>query len=431
MNRKALFSLLLTAAFVVPAFADDPLTTNVVSNITAAQRWPWNGKVDINYTLTSEDANPIFRVAFFGQVGSGEPFALDALEGDGACGVTFAAGVKRVTWDASVDKPNIESNNVKFGIIGLDVTEAADYLVLDLNNYTMSYNMAGPDLEHDTQKACKTLKIWFKRIKAGTFMMGSASDEPGREPKGYREHKHQVTITKPFYVGVFECTDAQYQKINAEVTSTNLYPKVQIKREALRGTSLGMTWPTYTDHRVGANSFFGRLRQKTGYGLKFDLPTEAQWEMAARDKGDGTYHGDYVWNDGSSFVKTRIIDETDPENPIYETYTDWSDLDRLGWYQDTRQVNGFPHEVGTKAPGINGLYDIHGNVWEYCLDREKAPSTSPVVDPVGDTRTSNKNFVIKGGGVYKTDPEGYCRMAMRLVKNDTNNNCGFRIFIVF
>lgn len=429
MNRKALFSLLLTAAFVVPAFADDPLTTNVVSNITAAQRWPWNGKVDINYTLTSEDANPIFRVAFFGQVGSGEPFALNTLEGEGSCGVTFASGVKRVTWDASIDAPNIESNNVKFGIIALDVTDAADYLVLDLNNFTMSYNMAGPDLEHDTQKACKTLKIWFKRIKAGTFYMGSATDEPGRQPTGYYEDKHEVTITKPFYIGVFECTEAQYAAIT-DSTSSSKFPKVQIKYEDMRGSKYGVTWPTYTDRRVDANSFFGKMRQKTGYGLKFDLPTEAQWEMAARDKGDGTYHDDYVWNDGTTFWKTNI-DETDPENPIITKYVDYSDLTNLAWFADQTGDKGTVHEVGLKRPGINGLYDIHGNAWEQCIDRMLSHlNTSPVTDPVGGSTAKNL-AVVKGGSIYKTDPPNYCRMAMRQQKNAKNNNVGFRIAIVF
>ena len=368
-------------------------------------------------------------MAFFGQIGSGEPFALDALEGDGSCGVTFSAGVKRVTWDASVDKPNIESNNVKFGIIGLDVTDAADYLVLDLNNFTMSYNMAGPDLVHDTQGNCKTWKIWFKRINAGTFYMGSATDEPGRQPTGYYEDKHEVTITKPFYIGVFECTEAQYAAIT-DSTSSSKFPKVQIKFEDMRGSKYGVTWPTYTDRRVDANSFFGKMRQKTGYGLKFDLPTEAQWEMAARDKGDGTYPGDYVWNDGSPFGKTNI-DDTDPANPIITQYVDYSDLTNLAWYADQTGDKGTVHEVGLKRPGINGLYDIHGNAWEQCIDRMLPHlNTSPVTDPVGGSTAKNL-AVVKGGSIYKTDPPNHCRIAMRQQKNAKNNNVGFRIAIVF
>lgn len=413
-------------AFAVSVFADDEPAPNPVSNITAAQRWPWNGKVDINYTLTSNEANPIFRVAFYGQIGSGEAFALDALEGDGACGVTFAAGVKRVTWDASVDKPNTESSSVKFGVIALDVTDRAEYLVLDLNNFTMSYNMAGPDASQDD---CKTWKMWFKKINAGTYYMGSSTDEYGREPRKespqYYEDRHQVTITKPFYIGVFECTESQYALITGSTSSAKT-PKVNVKvTDDLRGTTYGATWPTYTDHRVDANSFFGKMRKNTGYGLKFDLPTEAQWEMAARDKGDGTYHGDNVWNDGSSWVKTRPIDPEDPDQG-YETYYDYSDLDRLGWYQIP---NDAVQDVGLKSPGINGLYDIHGNAWEYCIDHiTQHLGTSAVTDPVGNT---SGNFLTRGGCVWHGDTAAFCRVAMRMCRNEKKANIGFRIAIVF
>ena len=126
-------------------------------------------------------------------------------------------------------------------------------------------------------------------------------------------------------------------------------------------------------------------------------------------------------------MKTRIIDDTDPENPVYETYTDWSDLDRLGWHNNpTNQVQ----IVGLKEPGINGLYDIHGNVWEYCLDRKiDNLGTQPVTDPVG--AASGNNFICKGGSIFSTDTNANCRIAMRQTKDARNNNCGFRIAIVF
>ena len=451
MNSRSVLTLLLTLTAAVSVLAD--LTPSQITNISCAQRWPWNGKVDINYTLSSSAAYPVFRVAFYGQIGNGETFALNTLEGDGACGVTFEDGVKRVTWDASIDKPGTESSNVKVGIIALDVTVAAKYLVLDLNNYTMSYTMAGPDLSNDnpSKDAYKTWKMYFKRINPGTYYMGSASTEPGREPvvppsttpQAY-EDKHEVTITKPFYIGIFECTDAQYATINSGSSSSKKTPRVQVNMDDLRGTSYGRTWPTATDHRVDDNSFFGRMRQKTGYSLKFDLPTEAQWEMAARDKGDGTYqddgtynydgtfHGDNLWNDGSCFVKTNIVSvaSDNPEEPAYEyeeIVTDYSDIGRLGWCQDPTNAL---HNVGLKAPGQNGLYDIHGNAWEYCLDRLSVHlGTSAVTDPVGNS--SGSSFIVKGGCVYSTDPTNYCRMAWRMGRNVRNDNIGFRIAIVF
>lgn len=221
-------------AFAVSVFADDEPAANPISNISASQRWPWNGKVDISYTLSSEETYPVFRLVFFGQIGSGEPFALDALEGEGACGVAFGSGVKRVTWDASVDKPGTETDNIKFAAVALDVTFQADYLVLDLNNYTMSYNMAGPDLSQDS---CKTWKVWFKRIKAGTYYMGSPADEPGRSPTKVGEDKHQVTITKPFYIGVFECTAYQFAKIDSETADSQKTPRAQVNMNILRGST--------------------------------------------------------------------------------------------------------------------------------------------------------------------------------------------------
>ena len=443
MNSRSVFALLLALTAAVSVLAD--LTPSQVTNISCAQRWPWNGKVDINYTLSSTSPSPVFRTAFYGQIGNGEAFALNTLEGDGACGVTFAAGVKRVTWDASVDKPNTDSSSVKVGIIALDVTKAAEYLILDLNNYTMSYTMAGPDLSssNPSRDAYKTWKVYFKRINPGTYYMGSDPTEPGREPSvnpTVYEDKHEVTITKPFYIGIFECTAAQYAMINSGSTSSAKTPAVSVNMDDLRGTAYGATWPTETDHRVDDNSFFGRLRQKTGYSLKFDLPTEAQWEMAARDKGDGTYdddgiynydgtfHGDKVWNDGSSFWKTKVVeDPLDPERSYTTNVVDYTDMARLGWCQDP---NSAVHDVGLKEPGINGLYDIHGNAWEYCLDRLSVHlGTSAVTDPVGDA--SDTRFIVKSGSVYVSDPTNYCRMAMRMGRNARTTNIGFRIAIVF
>jgi len=440
--RKSAFLLLLSLAVALSALAD--LAPSQITNISCAQRWPWNGKVDINYTLSSSAAYPVFRVAFYGQIGNGETFALNTLEGDGACGVTFEDGVKRVTWDASIDKPNTESSNVKVGIIALDVTVAAKYLVLDLNNCTMSYTMAGPDLSNDnpSRDAYKSWKVYFKRINPGTYYMGSDPSEPGREPATnptVYEDKHEVTITKPFYIGVFECTAAQYALIT-DTSSSAKTPRVQVDMADLRGTAYGATWPTYTDHRVDDTSFFGKLRKKTGYSLKFDLPTEAQWEMAARDKGDGTYqddgtynydgtfHGDKVWNDGSTFWKTRVVeDPLDPEHSYTEQFVCYTNMPYLGWCQDP---NSAVHDVGLKKPGLNGLYDIHGNAWEYCLDRLAVHlGTSAVTDPVGDA--SDTRFIVKGGSVYVSDPTNYCRMAMRMGRNAKTDNIGFRIAIVF
>jgi len=410
VNNRSLFLLLLSLATATSVLANSTLTS-----VTASQRWPWNGKVDIDYTLTSNATFPVFRVAFKGQIGNDPIFVLNNIEGEGTCGIVLGDGVKRITWNSTAQKPNTNTDDARFNVIALDVSgTASTYLKLDLADYTMSPSATGPaNVGHNN--ACKTTNIWFRRINNGTFYMGSASDEPNRQPGGVPEDKHQVTITRPIYLGVLETTADQYSRImNIQTGRNSKLPRVQIQEKELRGETYGMTWPEKTDYRVDDGSFFGTLRQKTGYGLIFDLPTEAEWELAARDKGDGTYHGDYVWNDGVAFY--------DPQTQI----TDWSHLTNVAWNADP---NSEVKEVGLLTPGMNGLYDMHGNAWDYCLDRlSKNLGFNPVTDPVGN-RSKNANFCCKGGGIFKTDTPAHCRMAMRMSKDAKNGNCGFRIAI--
>ncbi len=427
ITKKALFLALVFAASEIMADA-------TVSNISFAQRWPWNGKLDISYTVSSAEASPTFRLAFFGQLGEEEPFALVAIEGEGACGVTLGSGVKRITWDATEDIPGVQADDLKVGVIALDVTDEANYLVLNLDTYRMTYRAIGPGVTNDV---CKTSKLWLKKVHSGTFLMGSPSDEPGREPRiKNSESQHAVTITKNFYIGVFELTEAQFEKINNETISDSKYPK-SISYKNLRGNSCGATWPTATDHRVDAGSFFGKLRAKTG--LIFDLPTEAQWELAIRDKDDGTYHGGYVWNDGTSFLKERPVTNivVDAElgvvtNITAESYVDWSDLQDLAWIKDTSGGDGSAHEVGLKKPSLNGLYDMHGNLWEWCLDAlADTLGTAPVTDPVGPA--PNAKRVRRGGSFWKSDTENLCRMAMRVSEDygsNGRNSIGARIVLI-
>ena len=149
MNNRFFLLLLSLAA------ASSVLANSTVTSVSASQRWPWNGKVDIVYTLTSNQSDPVFRVAFYGRIG-GSTITLNNLEGDGACGVTLGAGTKKITWDASVDYPNLDTSEAKFAVVALDVTSAANYLVLNLNDYTMSHSEVGPNVALD---ACKTTEV--------------------------------------------------------------------------------------------------------------------------------------------------------------------------------------------------------------------------------------------------------------------------------
>ena len=190
-------------------------------------------------------------------------------------------------------------------------------------------------------------------------------------------------------------TEGQYDRIMNDGTSTSVIAKEWLSYDMLRGASEGATWPVPDDHRVDSDSFFGKLRAKIGNDFIFDLPTEAQWEAAARWKGttgNGTndYYGSKVWNNGAKFTS---------KNPY--------GINDVGWYKAT--AGYVPKEVGLKAASTIGTYDMHGNVWEFCLDRFADDITSYTHDPVGPT--SGTTRVMRGGSNNRDADQ--CRMAYR------------------
>ena len=404
MKKLLIFTLLLSGVV---------LADNVASNISGAQRWPWNGKVDINYTLTATTTNniaPVFSVKFFCADPAGNRFELTTLSGDGKDGNIQGAGQKKTTWDATADLgTNVYAAGYKIGVYAEDVTDTAPYLVLDLTTYQMAASIVGPDVSSNAPS--KYAELWLRRIEPGTFVMGSARTESGRS---YNESEHTVTLTKAYYIGVFELTEGQYARIFSDGTSTSVLPKDMLSYNALRGTSEGAKWPVPHDHRVDATSFFGKLREKTGNDFIFDLPTEAQWEAASRWKGTtghGTddYHGSSVWNNGVTFD------------------SNYSGLGDVAWYGDNS--GNAKHEVGLKAPSTSGTYDMHGNVVEWCLDWYADDITSYVSDPDGPLFGSSRS---DRGGCYPNPPKE-CRIALRYATTPSIGGTayGCRVALIF
>lgn len=396
---KLFVPALLLALLSFEAAAD------VVSGISCRQRWPWNGKVDIDYTLTSQSAGPVFSVSFFGRIGDGEPFNLTKLEGEGQYGIAFGSGSKRITWDSAKQLGNtVDSSAVKVAIYAVDVTGNAMYIGFDLVNKTVGFSSTAPSVASGA--ISKTSQVWFRRIEAGTFLMGSNSSEPYHEEYAATEAEHPVQITKPFYMGIFEMTQKQfetiagYNPVEMPAFMGDTKPVDHVSYNDLRGENAGATWPTYTDHRVDATSFFGVFRKRFNDQFIFDLPTEAQWEMACRDKGDCTYWGSGVWNDGSAIFgpitpdEPRLVDEN---------------LDKLANYIGDSSVE--PSEVGMKDPNRIGLYDMHGNVGEVCLDLYTENISSYTIDPVGPPSSYSGMRVMRSGDCCSYSKD--CRAARR------------------
>lgn len=226
------------------------------------------------------------------------------------------------------------------------LAENHPYLVVDLATGASHYADQGPDLADD---ACRTTQLWLRRIPAGAFVMGSPEGEPG---KCANEPEHEVTISRDFYLGVFEVTQAQFELIAAQNPAKYpgpANPVEWVSYEEIRGTSpeAGAGWPA-RGHAVDDGSFLAKLRAKTK--LEFDLPTEAQWEYACRAGTTAPF------NNGKALANTA-------QDPA---------LDDLGRYafntSDGRGGHARHTRVGSYQPNAWGLYDMHGNVDEMCLD---------------------------------------------------------------
>ncbi|MFV1994045.1 MAG: formylglycine-generating enzyme family protein [Verrucomicrobiales bacterium] len=202
-------------------------------------------------------------------------------------------------------------------------------------------------------------KIVFKWMEPGTFRMGQAR---------LAAPIHPVTLTKGFYIGLFELTQNQWEQVmgpsSFRFPGNPAHPVESVSWEDIRGASEAHDWPL--EPEPGNTSFMGRLSMATAAEFRFDLPSEAQWEYACRA---GT---ETKWSFGDSF----------------------DGADDAIWSADNS--DGETREAGTRKPNPWGLFDLHGNVAEWCLDRHGFYPREAVDDPAGSAH--GRHRVWRGGG---------------------------------
>ena len=224
----------------------------------------------------------------------------------------------------------------------------------------------------DAARVVNSIGMEFAPIPAGTFLMGSPPEEDDRHAR--EGPRHPVTLTRPYYLGVYPVTQEQYVR----VMGTNPSNFSEASRDG------GRHHPVDSISRTLAREFCRRLSalpEEKEAGRSYRLPTEAEWEHAARA---GTSLTPFCF--GASLSSRQAnFDGTRP----YGGGARGPNLRRstpVGMY---RQRNAF------------GLFDMYGNVWEWCADRfdEKFYRKTPAVDPRGPDRGENR-FVLRGGGWY-------------------------------
>lgn len=226
------------------------------------------------------------------------------------------------------------------------------------------------------------------QINSGVFSMGSSVDEPNQSPG--EQPLHPVTISRNFYVGKYEITQAQWKAVMG-TTVAQLRDK-RNPSEPLYGE--GPNYPIYFVTWPEAQEFVKRLNTiRPNDGVIYRLPTEAEWEFAARAGTIGPYAGD---------------------------------LNAMAWHKTNSGTAA--HPVGQKHPNVWGLYDMHGNVSEWCEDWFGGYERTAVTDPTG--LPGGYLRIMRGGSWYVDAVKA--RSAYRSPTDPTyrNNNIGLRVVAI-
>ncbi|MDE6440152.1 MAG: formylglycine-generating enzyme family protein [Bacteroidales bacterium] len=206
-------------------------------------------------------------------------------------------------------------------------------------------------------------------VEGGTFQMG-ATEEQGDDALKAERPVHEVTLND-YYIGQFMVTQAQWTAVMGTTISDI------INEYAYTPYGVGDDYPMYYVTWTDAYIFCERMTKRTG--KTYRLPTEAEWEYAARggQKADNT------------------------------KYAGSDDIDEVAWYRANSDT--LTHPVGQKKPNGLGLYDMSGNLWEWCGDWYEDYSSEAQVNPRGPVQ--GKNRVIRGG--YWQDGASQARVSNR------------------
>jgi formylglycine-generating enzyme required for sulfatase activity len=224
-----------------------------------------------------------------------------------------------------------------------------------------------------------SIGMQFVRIPSGSFMMG-ADRAFDRDAEAEESPRHQVTLTQPFYLGVHEVTQQQWQAVMHDNPSAYQFDLCPVER---------VSWND-------AREFIRRLNAMEGTD-RYRLPTEAEWEYAAR---------------AVAGAQLCLV-------------TDAAALGQSAWYKENARLG--PRPVGLKRPNAWGLYDMYGNVWEWVEDIYAPYSAAAVIDPQGSALDGRR---VSRGCSWR-EKAWRCRATPRIDSNPDYHadDLGFRLAV--
>ena len=365
----------LAACAVLIACSLDGVLAAVVSDVTVRAVSPWTNLVEIAYSLDAglvpeQENGRLVQTVTVRDTRKGTSLVLTNNLVEASLfprTPSFAAGRHRLVWKP-LDSGISDLSRVSVEVAVVETTNPQKYCVVDLSGGTAATRHPVTYVDDvpagGWTDAYKTDFLVLRLIEPGTFTMGDQVHGGPVYP--------DITLTQPYYIGVFETTAGQWARMEGGgMPAAPLLPVSGVSFSRLRGGNVGRLWPERTDIDAWPSVALNGLRQRSG--LQFDLPTEAQWEYAAR-AGTATDYGN-----GTSWSGTGFEDAA---------------MSAVGRYTANDSAVA---PVGRYAPNGWGIYDMHGNVQELCLDRWADAIASPAVDPVGSATEDLGSRVARGG----------------------------------
>ena len=368
-----------------------------VSNVRASQR-PGTQLVDVYYDVADADSSAL-TVSVAVSTDGGASYTSGSASFTGALGAGIAPGSnKKITWNVGVDLPAKLFSNVR-----VSVTASDDLVPLAPGGMAL--------------------------IPAGSFQMGDSFGEGAND-----ELPVHTVFVSAFYMDKYEVTKALWDEVKSwsggngygfdnpglgkaakhPVHTVNWYDVV--KWCNARSQKEGRVPAYYTDAALTQVYKTGGVAPYVKWNAGYRLPTEAEWEKAARG---GTSGHRFPWSDADTITHSRAN---------YYSSSEYAyDVSPTRGYHPTYAVGGYPYTspVGSFAANGYGLYDMAGNVWEWCWDWYGSYSSGSQTDPRGPASGSPR--VIRGGS-WNSDAFN-CRSADRLVNDPAYGNyygIGFR-----